>query len=242
MKRIILFTGLFALCFCQSRPKMDSPVLQKTLAYHDPENNWPRLKTRLYLSSTDTAGQASTFELEMDNATGYFCHISRQDGKEVVKGMAGGKAFYLLAGTPEISAEDRKKYDLTPEALKWVHGFYGYLYGLPMKLTDTGAQVAATATEEKMAGKTYQVLPVKYDAAVGQDNWFFYLDPETAALRAYRFNHGEPGSGEYILLDQELTVQGIKIPKVRKWYLNKNKQYLGTDTLLKAEPLTAYRI
>lgn len=242
MKTLFLFLCLWALCFCQSRPKVDSPVLQKTLAYHDPKNNWPKLKARLYLSSTDTAGQENTFELEMDNATGYFCHISRQDGKEVVKGMANGKPFFLLDGKSEISEEDKKKYSLTPEALKWVHGFYGYLYGLPMKLTDEGARVAEAETEAGIEGKIYRMLQVSYAAHVGKDNWFFYLDPDTYAMEAYRFNHGEPQSGELIILDQELTVQDIKIPKVRKWYLNKNKKYLGTDTLLKAEPLTTYRI
>jgi hypothetical protein len=60
-------------------------------------------------------------------------------------------------------------------------------------------------------------------------------------MKAYRFNHGEPESGEYILLEQELTIEGIKIPKVRKWYWNKNDAYIGTDNLIKAEPLTTYR-
>lgn len=242
MKTLLLFTSLIALCFCRPQPKVDSPVLQKTLAYHDPENNWPRLKTRLYLSSTDTTGVANTFEIEMDNATGYFCHISRPEGKEVVQGMANGRSFYLLEGKSEISAADRKKYNLTPEALQWVHSFYGFLYGLPMKLTDAGTKVAVTETEAGLDGKIYRMLQVTYEASVGKDNWFFYLDPQTYAMQAYQFNHGQPATGEYILLSQELTVQGIKIPKIRKWYLNKNQQYLGTDILLKAEPLTTYRM
>ncbi len=242
MKQVILFTSLLALCFCRPNTKVDSPILQKTLEYHDPENNWPQLKTRLYLSSTDTSGKAHTFELELDNATGYFCHISRQDGNEVVKGMANGKPFYLLNGKPDIKEEDRKKYGLTPEDLKWVHGFYGFLYGLPMKLTDEGTKVAVTETEAGLDGKIYRMLQVNYDAAVGKDNWFFYLNPQTYAMQAYQFNHGKPETGEYILLDQEVTVQGIKLPKVRKWYLNKNNKYLGTDIILKAEPLKAYRI
>ena len=222
--------------------KTDSELLQKTLAYHDPEGNWQNLKTRLYLSSADTAGQAHTFEIEMDNTTGYFAHISREDGKEVVKGMSGGKEFYRLDGKADISEEDRKKYELTPEGVKWVHRFYGYLYGLPMKLTDESAKKVDTSTTEELEGKPYRVLQVSYEPAVGKDNWFFYLNPETYAMQAYKFNHGSPESGEYILLEQEEVVQGIKIPKIRKWYLNKDNKYLGTDTLLKGEALTSLRI
>ena len=236
------FMALLLLSFCQSEPKSDSQLLERTLAYHDPDGNWPKLKARLYLSSADTAGRESTFEIKLDNATGYFAHISRQDGKEVVKGTANGKAFYLLNGKLEISAEDREKYDLTPEDLKWVHSFYGYLYGLPMKLTDEGVHATDAANDEAVEGEKYRVLQVSYDAAVGSDNWFFYLDPDTYAMEAYRFNHGEPESGEYVLLEEEVVVEGMRIPKVRRWYWNKDSAYIGTDTLIKAEPLTSYRV
>lgn len=234
--------ALLLLISCQQEQTVDSELLEKTLAYHDPEGNWPELKTRLYLSSADTAGQESRFEIELDNSTGYFAHISRKDGKEAVKGIADGKEFYLLDGRQEISAEDREKYGLTPDALKWVHSFYGYLYGLPMKLTDDGVNATDAADSEQLEGKTYRVLQVNYDAGVGTDNWFFYLGPETYAMEAYRFNHGKPESGEYVLLEQEVEVDGIRMPKVRKWYWNKNGAYIGTDTLLKAEPLTSYRV
>jgi hypothetical protein len=38
-------------------------------------------------------------------------------------------------------------------------------------------------------------------------------------------------SGEYILLSEEMVVNGIKMPKVRAWYYNKDDTYLGTDIL-----------
>ena len=240
--QIFALMALSLLISCRPEPKYDSQLLERTLAYHDPAGNWPELKTRLYLSSADTAGQENTFEIELDNSTGYFAHISRQDGKEAVKGIADGKEFYLLDGRREISAEDRQKYGLTPDALKWVHSFYSYLYGLPMKLTDDGVNATDAANNEQLEGKTYRVLQVNYEAGVGTDNWFFYLDPETYAMEAYRFNHGEPESGEYVLLEQDVEVDGIRIPKVRKWYWNKNGAYIGTDTLIKAEPLTSYRV
>jgi hypothetical protein len=75
-----------------------------------------------------------------------------------------------------------------------------------MKLTDEGVKVTEADKLEEIEGKQYQVLEVKFDPAVGSDNWFFYQDPETYAMKAYRFNHGEPESGEYILLEQEEVV------------------------------------
>ncbi len=242
MQKLILLSCVFIFSYCNSSKKPGQQLLEKTIAYHDPQNNWSKLKTHLYLSSTDTAGKENPFELEMDNGTGYFCHITHEDNKEIAKGMADGKEFYLVNGKKEISEEDRKKYELNSEGVKWVKRFYGYLYGLPMKLADKGVNVSDTVRNEEMNGKTFPTIHITYDPAIGKDNWFFYIDNATSAMKVYKFNHGEPGSGEYILLDEELIVDGIKIPKVRKWYLNKDNSYLGTDNLLKAEKLNAHRI
>ena len=41
----------------------------------------------------------------------------------------------------------------------------------------------------------------------------------------------KPDSGEYILLTETELISGIKMPKNRAWYYNKNDGYLGTDVL-----------
>jgi hypothetical protein len=168
--------------------------------------------------------------------------VTTTDEKEIVKGFAKDAAFFLVDGKKDFTEEERKKYKLTNESVNGMRNYHVYLYGLPMKLTDAGASVSETVGNDEVNGKMYPTIRVGYDPAVGKDNWFFYCDPETSALKAYRFNHGEPESGEYILLEQELNVNGMKLPKIRKWYLNKDNKYLGTDNLIKAEKLTSYRI
>jgi hypothetical protein len=242
MQRLLLLFYLFILSCSNPQNNAGQQLLKKAISYHDPENNWSKLKTHLYLNSVDTAGSENPFELELDNATGYFCHISHDEGKEIVKGLSNGKEFYLINGKKEISEEDRKKYELTSESVKWVHSFYGYLYGLPMKLTDKGANISDTVSSEEFNGKTYQTIRLTYDPEMGKEVWTFFFDPKTSAMEAYRFMFSaESDEGEYILLDETLTIEDIKIPKVRKWYLVKGNKYLGTDILLKAEKLTSYR-
>ena len=46
------------------------------------------------------------------------------------------------------------------------------------------------------------------------------------------FFKDKPTSGEYILLTEQETINGIKIPKNRAWYYNKDDSYLGTDVLM----------
>lgn len=241
MNKIILIASLFFIVGFTLPGEEGKDLLKKTIRYHDPNHNWANLKAKLYLTNTNSEGKVNDFELEFDNKTGYFCYINRQDGKEIVKGLLNDKEFFKVDGKKEFSEEDRKKYKLTSESIKSTRNFYGFLYGLPMKLTDAGAIVTKDIANDEVNGKSFPTIRVSYDPGVGKDNWFFYCDPATAALKAYRFNHGKPETGEYILLEEEINVNGVKMPKIRKWYLNKDDKYLGTDNLIKAERLRAYR-
>jgi hypothetical protein len=56
-------------------------------------------------------------------------------------------------------------------------------------------------------------------------------------MEVYQFfktdEHGKKitDSGEYIILSDEVITKGIKMPKIRAWYYNKDDKYLGTDIL-----------
>ncbi len=51
-------------------------------------------------------------------------------------------------------------------------------------------------------------------------------------MEVYQFYHKETDNdGEYILLSGTENFKGIKMPKTRKWYYNKDDKFLGTDIL-----------
>ncbi len=107
-----------------------------------------------------------------------------------------------------------------------------------MKLLDPGTNLSDKVELKTFKGKEYLVFQVTYDKAVGSDVWYFYFNPETYAMEIYQFFKTDANgkekldSGEYILLSEEVEVKGIKMPKVRAWYYNKDDMYLGTDTLV----------
>jgi len=112
--------------------------------------------------------------------------------------------------------------------------YYTYLYGLPMKLKDPGTILDSKIQTKTFKGKKYLVLKATYKAEVGDDIWYFYFDPETYAMEVYQFFHDESiNDGEYILLKDQEEINGIKMPKTRAWYYNKDDKYLGTDVLYK---------
>ena len=111
--------------------------------------------------------------------------------------------------------------------------YYTYLYGLPMKLKDAGTIIDENVILKEFNGKNYLVLKVTYEKEVGKDTWYFYFDPTTYAMEVYQFYHEEEkNDGEFILLSGLETVNGIKLPKERAWYFNKESKYLGTDFLI----------
>jgi hypothetical protein len=101
-----------------------------------------------------------------------------------------------------------------------------------MKLKDPGTIIHPKVNSKVFKGKKYLVLKVDYEQSVGSDRWYFYFNPKSYALEAYQFFHDEnKNDGEYILLSDEKEINGIKMPKIRSWFYNKDDQYLGTDTL-----------
>ena len=101
-----------------------------------------------------------------------------------------------------------------------------------MKIKDPGAVLDDKVQTKTFKGKEYLVLKVGYEEGVGNDVWYFYFDPKTYAMEVYQFYHDESkGDGEYILLQGLEEVNGIKMPKTRAWYYNKDDKYLGTDIL-----------
>ncbi len=112
--------------------------------------------------------------------------------------------------------------------------YYTYLYGLPMKLNDPGTNLDPKTEKKTFKGKDYLVLKVTYDAEIGKDTWYFYFDPTTYAMEVYQFYQDESkNDGEYLILKGLESIEGIKMPQTRAWYMNKDDKYLGTDTLSK---------
>ena len=136
-----------------------------------------------------------------------------------------------------LDSTEAKEKKMTCDRATLYKNYYSYLYGLPMKLTDPGTNLNNKVEKRLFKGKDYLVLRVTYDETVGSDVWYFYFNPKTYAMEIYQFfktddkGKEKPDTGEYILLSEEVLVNGIRMPKIRAWYYNKDDKYLGTDTL-----------
>ncbi|WP_224488387.1 DUF6503 family protein [Robertkochia flava] len=210
-------------------------VLERAIEYHDPGQRWDQFKGTLEIEMTTPDQSVRYSEVFIDLPGNTFTLKTERDSTQTFRTWKDGQCTFSLNGVTDLTPEEMKKHRGTCERTTMMKNYYTYLYGLPMKLMDPGSRIGEEVERKTFMGKEYLVVRVDYDPEVGQDVWCFYFDPETYAMEAYQFFKDETtGQGEYILLEETMDVQGMKIPKSRAWYTNKGK-YLGTDLLIGAE-------
>ncbi len=231
---ILLTLGVLSIFPLQAQSLSAEEVLQKAIAFHDPNGNWESLNTtfKVVMETPDRPLRTSTIAVDFPQQE--FTLDVEQDGNSYSYIINKDSCEITLNGSNDISEEEAEKFRLNCERGNFMKDYYTYLYGLPMKLNDPGTHLDPNVQNKTFKGKKYLTLKVTYEAEVGTDTWYFYFDPTTYAMEVYQFYHEESkNDGEYILLNGLEEINGIKMPKTRAWYLNKDNKYLGTDTLEK---------
>jgi hypothetical protein len=227
------------LCFtlnCLSQDLTSSQLLEKAINYHDPNGNWESFNETFTVVMTTPNAPKRTSVISINLPSEYFSVIATKDTVITTYSLDKGKCKMKYNGIvlDSISAQEK---NMSCDRASLYKNYYTYLYGLPLKLKDPGTNLNENVEKKTFKGKNYLVLKVTYDKYVGSDVWYFYFNPKTYAMEVYQFfktdenGKEKTDSGEYILLSEEATVDGIKMPKVRAWYYNKDDKYLGTDTL-----------
>lgn len=213
-------------------------LIDATINYHDPQRQWQRFNDTLVVEMTTPKQAARKSTVVIDLKNDYFNLKAVRNNIETAYILDKNDCTLKLNGNARFTDADAKTHNLNCDRALFMKNYYTYLYGLPMKIKDPGTIIHNNVKRTTFKGKAYLKLQVSYTKAVGSDAWFFYFNPQTYAMEVYQFfrtnDNGDiiEDSGEYILLSGETTINGIKMPKVRKWFYNKDDTYLGTDTLL----------
>lgn len=237
MKSIITVICLCLSFHCLSQNISAEQLLEKAIEYHDPDHKWNSFNSTFVVEMTTPNTSLRRSNITIDIQGEYFNVEAKRDTITTTYTLNKGKCTMAYNNKPIDSTQAKEK-KMSCDRATLYKNYYTYLYGLPMKLNDPGTKLDKTIEKKTFKGKTYLVLKVTYDEAVGSDVWYFYFNPKTYAMEIYQFfktdesGKEKPDSGEYILLSDETIINGIKMPKVRAWYYNKDDKYLGTDTLV----------
>ena len=209
-----------------------SALLDKAIAYHDPNGIWQTFKGNLKITMNipNKPNRDSNIIIDLPNE---FFHVKAKVNDTITEYIIDKDSVTIVFnGITNPSEAILKKHRLSTERTKLYQNYYTYLYGLPLKLKDKGTIIHEQVQTKTFKGKPYWVLKATYEKEVGDDIWYFYFNKTTYAMEVYQFFHDESkNDGEYILLSEEETINGIKMPKIRAWYMNKDDKYLGTDIL-----------
>ena len=229
----LLFLSFFcAVLFTVQAQQSAAELLDKSIAFHDPTNNWSTFKGQLdFIVERPDAPNGERRVLINNKKEKFHFEAQYETGKleyEVIK----GNAISRWNGSEDIPEEIAKKYRVTEDRPTMYRNYYTYLYGMPMKLKDPGIHIFPVIKVVNFYGKTYFKMKVTYDPDVGKDTWYFYFNTTTFALEAYQFFKDESkNDGEYILFEDLKIMDKIKMPKNRKWFYNEDNKYLATDIL-----------
>ena len=234
MKNLLLFLFIFFFTLISSSQELTgNELLDKAIAYHDPNGNWDTFNGSFNITMEIPEKANRDTQIKINLPREYFYSKATSDHNSTEFILEKDKCEILFNGSTDFSEEIAKEKRLSCERATMYKNYYTYLYGLPMKLKDPGTIIHEKTERKNFHGKEYLVLKATYEEGIGKDIWYFYFNPKTFAMEVYQFFHEEEkNDGEYILLTEEETINGIIMPKNRAWYTNKADQLLGTDILM----------
>lgn len=221
-----------------TRTVVDLPtdsLLARSIRYHDPTGNWGGRPHLLPLAESRPDGTVRHSRITLYPDSDDF-DLQQTRGRDKIQlRYLNGTYSFSHQGRTDIRDEDRDRLNLTPERTRLLRDYYTYLFGLPMKLRDPGTRLQPTVHKVWFQEQEVLELQAYYAPDTGKDGWFFYFNPATYALVGYAFYHDKdsPGTGEYIVLEDEATVDKMRLPAERHWYRTENNLYLGTDSILR---------
>lgn len=228
---LLVFISIFSLAGI-AQEITSVALLAKSIEYHDPNSAWESFRGTLFITTSTPNNSNRTSEVTLDFPSDYFKLVVKRDTITTTEIFNKGKCSFSVNGRTSIPKEDAQSNGTNCDPLLLMKNYYTYLYGLPMKLRDKGTILDPVVRKKTIQGKEYLVLKATYEEGVGKETWYFYFDPISYAMEVYQFyNEESKNDGEYVMLDSLVTVNGMKIPKKRSWFTNKEKRLLGTDLL-----------
>lgn len=214
-------------------PTSGSELVERMIAFHDPDGAWPSAELSLQLEESRPDGTVRSTTVALDNAASEAQIRTQRDGHDIEMRVSSDAVSYQVDASAELAQELIEQLRLGDDQVRRTRNYYLYLYGLPMKLRDPGTRIAEEIERSQWQGREVLTARVTYDQEVGGDTWLFYADPETYEMVGYRFFHDEAkGDGEYIVLEGLYEVGGMRLPKRRTWYTNLEDELLGTDEIV----------
>ena len=208
-------------------------ILERSVSFHDPDGKWPAYQAVLRLEET-RPNQPSRFRTITIDRPGMKVDIFEDlDSLTLLQGYRDGAPYVEVNGQPGATNAEIRALALTANRITYLHHYYLYLYGIPMKLLEDEATLIGNEVQVvNFHGYDAYRVTISYGEPWHEHDWAFYFDTDTFAMVAYQFWRRSPTEdGEYVLLEGMETIAGIRQPKIRTWYTNVDDENIARDIL-----------
>jgi hypothetical protein len=208
-------------------------ILQKSVKTHDPKQKWEKLKADFEMSIVreKTADRFFTIRLNLPQKS--FFYEVKNDSLQFFQGFQGGNFEVSLNGKKDLTPEEIKKHDLSQTRTQYLREVYEYLLLLPMRLKNDVKFLSNEVTEEVFNEKSCYKITIQYEPINENETWHFFIDKQSFVLHGYQFYlKDKTSNGEFIYLEDYQDFKGILMPKIKRWYWNKDGSFFRTDQIL----------
>ncbi len=191
-------------------------IIDKSVTFHDPSNNWHKLHARFMFVSKfkNNPFPTENLAITINNPKNEFKYQNIQRNFEA-------------SFTPNNCKTISKTGDCNNYT--WTKNFYTYVWGLPMKLKDTGVKIDSSYTTEVLHNQKCYKVSVQYPA----ENYFFYFRCSDFELVAFSFlKNDSSGHGEFVEMSGKYIFNNITFPRKRVCKELVTKKILGENSVI----------
>ena len=145
-------------------------LIAKSIAYHDPDGRWDTGEIALRIMESRPNGVTRTVEVGMAPGRGAM-EVSRETDSETVSFVVAGEEIMRRTVGADESLDEAALADhgLDSERVMWLRNYYLFVWGLPMKLRDSGTIVDPEPVADSYNDQEALKVRVSYDPEVGGD-------------------------------------------------------------------------
>lgn len=210
-------------------------ILNQVKKNYDADNLWAVSQIKLHIQEPRVGNPQRHTKLHLKNSDDYFeMERYREDGivKRILTG--NGKSQIFLNNESNLSQDIIEQYRLNKERSISHKNFYKLMYGLPMSITDNLWHQIEPAEKGEFDGMEVYRVNIELKDEMISKYWTLLIGVKDYELLGIEFNHPEePGREEEIIkFESEFEINGIKLPRIRNWYIKGTNEYLGTDIIV----------
>ena len=210
-------------------------ILNQAKKEYDANNKWKKLEMKVHIQEPRVGNPKRNTKIWFNNSSNYF-EMEREREEGLIKRVitSNGESKIYLNGQSNVPENLKEKYGLNLERSKGFQNFYKVLNGIPMSITDDFWNKIEPAQKIEYEGKEAYGIRINLKDEMISKHWTLIISAESFKVLALEFNYPDtPDKEEEVIkFDGEYEVGGMKVPRIRHWYIKDTDEYLGTDIIV----------